>query len=112
MRSAECGINPVAAEVTRLSLLTLARIQRLFSPVLDSLSPRGTSGGRVGEGGFLAAPPLPDPLLHRMEERESATLNTYDVGDYNHVVADVSPRKLAGFARLLGIPHCIPHSAF
>ena len=49
----------------------------LFSPVLDSLSPRGTSGGRVGEGGFLAAPPLPGPLLHRMEERERATLNTY-----------------------------------
>ncbi|HXI50618.1 MAG TPA: FixH family protein [Candidatus Saccharimonadales bacterium] len=31
----------------------------LFSPVLDSLSPRATSGGRVGEGGVLAAPLLP-----------------------------------------------------
>src|SRR5204862_5263756 len=50
----------------------------LFSPTLDSLSPRGTSGGRVGEGGFLEAPPLPGPLLHRMEERERATLTTYN----------------------------------
>jgi len=39
-----------------------------------SLSPRGTSGGRVGEGGARGslgdAPPLPDPLLPAGEERE------------------------------------------
>jgi hypothetical protein len=29
------------------------------------------------EGGFLAAPPLPVPLLHQMEERERATPNIY-----------------------------------
>jgi hypothetical protein len=70
----------VAAEVTRLSLLKPAGnsaptyVGYLFSPVLDSLSLRGTSGGRVGEGGCLAAPPLPGPLLHRMEERLLRTL--------------------------------------
>src|SRR5258708_31827876 len=35
------------------------------------LSPRGTSGERAGERGHWEdAPPLPDPLLHFVEERE------------------------------------------
>jgi peptidoglycan/LPS O-acetylase OafA/YrhL len=60
----------------------LAPRRHLFSPVLDSLSPRGTSGGRVGEGGFLAAPLLPGPLTLTLspdggEGGERATLNTY-----------------------------------
>jgi hypothetical protein len=42
----------------------------------DSLSLRGTSGERAGERGVFAptggqrTPPLPNPLLHPMEERE------------------------------------------
>jgi hypothetical protein len=29
--------------------------RQMANAVLDSLSPRGTSGGRVGEGGFLVS---------------------------------------------------------
>ena len=44
-----------------------ANLQRCFV-----LSPRGTSGERIEERGIpdKNAPPLPGPLLHRMEERE------------------------------------------
>src|SRR5205823_6659798 len=52
-----------------------------------SLSPRGTSGGRVGEGGVRAsvgdAPPLPGPLLprgRRGRRDNSETPNTYAGG--------------------------------
>src|SRR6266849_11061751 len=41
-----------------------------------SLSPRGTSGERVGERGNSSKnpPPLPGPLLPRREERENSSL--------------------------------------
>src|SRR5262245_48925200 len=53
---------------------------RLAAATLFSLPPRGTSGGRVGESLFcevvpcpepVEGPPLPGPLLHGMEERET-----------------------------------------
>jgi hypothetical protein len=64
-----------------------------------SLSPRGTSGGRVGEGGVRAsvddAPPLPGPLLpqgRRGRRDNGETLNTYASQGEAMTVVGFSPR--------------------
>jgi tRNA-2-methylthio-N6-dimethylallyladenosine synthase len=59
-------------EITLLGQIVTSYGRRGFAKP-DSLSPRGTSGERVGGEGqaqLVIAPPLPGPLLPRREERE------------------------------------------
>ena len=75
-----------------------------------SLSPRGTSGGRVGEGGVRGslgdAPPLPDPLLprgRRGARDNGETLNTYAAGRLRHTLSIALPEKQGRFKKERGI---------
>ncbi len=53
-------------------------------PVVCSLAPQRSAGRGVGRGGaqrrvagFFKLPPLPSPLLHRVEEREAGAVTRY-----------------------------------